>query len=185
VTRKSEIDEQMAESARATGTKPRGVRLMPEELLSPVSAAPPDLPTVVIPASVAELIEEHAPAPLSGLRPPVEVPADTSETAEIAVGPAPPDTAPWRVREVQGEFDVDIASLFTLEEVQGEGIGLALTAAWAAIAPIPKGTQDALDFGNDFGNAATTATRVVGRSARRGGAPRRGPRVVTGQAALF
>jgi hypothetical protein len=152
---------------------------MPDELRMPAPASPLHLPHVDLPASLAALLKEGSVVRPIGLRAAVDVPAETSELADIAVGPPRPETPWWRGRGEQAEFDVDIA-LFGPEECQGEGIGLALTAAWAAIAPIPKGTQDALDFGN---SAATT--HVVGRRAPRRSARPRGPRMAVDQAALF
>jgi hypothetical protein len=126
---------------------------------------------VVIPDSVAALIEER-PAALR------RIPAAVTE---VSVPPRPqPVLLPGRWE--QGELDVDIAALLEPETKQGEGVGLPLTAAWAAIAPVPKFTQDALDFGNDLrsaGAVSRTGRRGVSRRAR----PR--PQVVTEQDVLF
>ena len=167
MTRKSEIDELMAEAAARDAEKGRrGVRTMPEELMSAIADSPLDLPRVVIPASVAALIEERAEGaqPIPGPRPRLERRADFSETAEVAVGPPPPEVAPWGGRWEQDELGVDIAALMQPDEQAGEGVGLALTAAWAAIAPVPKYTQDALDFGE----LPRTVRTVPGASAGMG-----------------
>ena len=173
----------MAEAAARDAEKGRRVvRTMPEELMSAIADAPLDLPRVVIPASVAALIEERgegAPV-IAGPRPRLERRADFSETAEIPVGPPPPEVAPWGGRWEQHELGVDIAALMQSDEQAGEGVGLALTAAWAAIAPMPKFTQDALDFGN---SAATR--QIPGPRVRRGRPRPPRPRVVVDQAALF
>ena len=149
--------------------------------MSAIADLPLDLPRVVIPASVAALIEERgegAPG-IAWPRPRLERRADFSEFAEVAPGPPPTEVAPWGGRWEQSELGVDIAALMEPEQA-GEGVGLALTAAWAAIAPTPKYTQDALDFGN-----SVATKHSVPRPARRRVAPRREPRAVVDQAALF
>jgi hypothetical protein len=155
------------------------VRTMPEELISVMEDAPLDLPRVVIPASVAALIEERAEGAQSvpGPRPRLERRADFSETAEVAAGPPPSQVMPSVGRWEQHELGVDIAALLQPDERAGEGVGLALTAAWAAIAPVPQYTQDALDFGE--------LPRTVSRGVRRKGVVRRRQPTAPAQGALF
>lgn len=161
VTRKSEIDELMAEqAARDAAADRRQVGAMPDELMFPAVDGVLDLPRVVVPPSVAALIgqgQEPDPEP----RTPLDLPAESAELVPV--------------QEVQGELDVDVAALMD----GGDGdIGLPLTAAWMAFAPVPT-VQDALDLGE-----MPTATKVkaVQRGVRR---PRRPRLAHPAQEALF
>jgi hypothetical protein len=158
------------------------VRTMPEELMSAIADLPLDLPRVVIPASVAALLEERADGaqPVPGPRPRLERRADFREMAEVTAEPPPPEVAPWGGRWEQHELGVDIAAIMQPDEQAGEGVGLALTAAWAAIAPVRQYTQDALDFGEPPRTVGT-----VSRGVRRNGAARRPRLVAPAEDALF